>query len=332
MGFTGAPAIFACVVIIIFPAYGIEMSGVDIDAIRAHDGIRVIERSLIHYDSLEDDGFDLSSHGSVVFSGHAIANGGREICCYVVSADCALCSPEFALSVRREAVKGGFEGAFGVNQSGYSWNPPEVSNRESNLGSRISWSIWLTKFSENKKVGTLQGNCCFRSLFGGGGGIVGGFISTFQGAPLIIADHASDDSGNRDKDRRRGRYGYVDFIPSSTSFLIGTCLIGSGLFFGIFYLARADKSPWKIIACALSLLVGGYLVAHGTAVFLDTISATFDRRSENVLVKAVIIAELELSDIEREICGKSDSDRLTPRRVNGVDIDAQEVDLDVAGC
>jgi hypothetical protein len=28
----------------------------------------------------------------------------------------------------------------------------------------------------------------------------------------------------------------------------------------------------------------------------------------------------------------SDSDRLTPRRVNGVDIDAQEVDLDVAGC
>ena len=27
-----------------------------------------------------------------------------------------------------------------------------------------------------------------------------------------------------------------------------------------------------------------------------------------------------------------DSDRLTPRRVNGVDIDAQEVDLDVAGC
>ena len=28
----------------------------------------------------------------------------------------------------------------------------------------------------------------------------------------------------------------------------------------------------------------------------------------------------------------SDSDRLTPRRVNGVDIDAEEVDLDVAGC
>jgi len=27
-----------------------------------------------------------------------------------------------------------------------------------------------------------------------------------------------------------------------------------------------------------------------------------------------------------------DSDRLPPRRVNGVDIDAQEVDLDVAGC
>jgi len=28
----------------------------------------------------------------------------------------------------------------------------------------------------------------------------------------------------------------------------------------------------------------------------------------------------------------SDSDRLIQRRVNGVDIDAQEVDLDVAGC
>jgi hypothetical protein len=26
------------------------------------------------------------------------------------------------------------------------------------------------------------------------------------------------------------------------------------------------------------------------------------------------------------------ADRLTPRRVNGVDIDAEEVDLDVAGC
>jgi NAD(P)-dependent dehydrogenase (short-subunit alcohol dehydrogenase family) len=28
----------------------------------------------------------------------------------------------------------------------------------------------------------------------------------------------------------------------------------------------------------------------------------------------------------------NDSDRLTPRQANGVDIDAQEVDLDVAGC
>jgi len=26
------------------------------------------------------------------------------------------------------------------------------------------------------------------------------------------------------------------------------------------------------------------------------------------------------------------ADRVTPRRVNGVDIDAEEVDLDVAGC
>ena len=46
-----------------------------------------------------------------------------------------------------------------------------------------------------------------------------------------------------------------------------------------------------------------------------------------------IAQESELrAGLKREVRPRLDSDRLTPRRVNGVDIDAEEVDLDVAGC
>src|ERR1700704_1691137 len=52
-----------------------------------------------------------------------------------------------------------------------------------------------------------------------------------------------------------------------------------------------------------------------------------ESNNPNFTAKAADVVGLYVAPPE-----KADSDRLTPRRVNGVDIDAQEVDLDVAGC
>lgn len=72
--------------------------------------------------------------------------------------------------------------------------------------------------------------------------------------------------------------------------LVGGCLLAFAIPLGISLLVEADKTPWKIVLAVFAFIGGTYFTAHGTKMFLDAKLASFDRRSEDVRVHAVIIS------------------------------------------
>ena len=149
--------------------------------------------------------------------------------------------------------------------------------------------------------------CGRRRLFGGYGRFFSSIGGIAQGAPLNDADGGGDESGKGDCDR------------SNRNRLIGTVFaaFGAGLTWYAVLTSAGLYTPGRLRA-AFFWLGGFVFVVQGAGLLLTgcwiwpecasasscgscCASATYCRRSENVLVLPVVIAELELGHIERKV-------------------------------
>jgi hypothetical protein len=133
-------------------------------------------------------------------------------------------------------------------------------------------------------------------------------VSFFERQPLKYADANGNGSGNTYSDS--GPY----YRVAKGAFLI----LCRGLFcsFGVVRVynssnedrqKRSDGGKERLCAfvTACAIIVGWIAGIYGAALILSATEelASLNRRSESVIVKAAIIVELELSDIERKVLG-----------------------------